>query len=233
MTHPKQIIKKPEYFHIGLLVLLLASSSAAQQHKDDTWEQNYTIQALLGGVKYDDLVFQSTDSTDTSTIDISTIPQLGGAWATRPKGDKFQFGLETTFLLGFRLDEVNYAYLGGNGAQVNISTSLWMIDFSGGGYVNVPLGSKLRLYGAAGPLLMIADYRSDREYTDSTPNNSQSDTVFGLGLYARTGLELQVHRHGHLGAGLRMNWSNADFSEVGGESELSGVAAFITYTAGL
>jgi len=217
----------------GLTALLISSSAQAQDHKYDTWEENYTVQALLGAVKYDDLKFNNVDGTDPVEIDMSTIPQLGGAWGTIPKGDKFQYGLETSFLLGFKFDKINYAYLGGGGAYVSISTSMWMFDFSGGGYANFWITDSIRLYGAGGPLMMYADYQSDRDYTDSTPNASSHESAFGLGLYARTGIEFQIHERGHLGLGARWNWSNVDFTEVGGSSDLNGIAAFVTYTAGL
>ena len=215
---------------IGLALVLTVSAKGAAY---DAEESNYTIQALLGGVKYEDLEFQSLEGTNSTSIDMTTMPQLGGAWATKPKGDTFQYGLETSFLLGFRLDEVKYAYAGGNGAYVNISTSMWMFDFAGGVYGNVRVSEAVRFYGGAGPLMMYANYQSKRDYTDLTPNSSESDSVFGFGLYARTGLEFQIQPQGWLGAGVRWNWSNADFSDVGGSTDISGIAAFVTYTVGL
>lgn len=221
----------------GLTALLITSAAQAQvkEHKYDTWEENYTVQALLGAVKYDDLQFENTDGGDTNNVDISLIPQLGGAWMTLPKGDRFQYGLECSFLLGFRFDKVNYAYLGGGGAYVSVSTSMWMVDFSGGGYANFWLTDGIRLYGGAGPLMMYADYKSDRDYDGTDPDVSDisdHESAFGIGLYARTGLEFRIHEYGCLGMGARWNWSNVDFSDVGGTSDLSGIAAFVTYTAG-
>lgn len=219
---------------IALLGAIITSTASAQYHKYDTWEESYIVQALLGAVKYDDLVFESTDgSGDSVEIDMSTIPQLGGAWGTIPKGDKLQYGLEASFLLGFKFDKVNYAYLGGNGAYVSVSTSMWMFDLAGGGYANFWLNDSIRLYGAGGPLMIFASYKSDRDYDDTTPDYSSSESAFGLGLYARTGVEFRVHQHGYLGLGARWNWSNLDFTEVGGSSKVYGIAGFITYTAGL
>lgn len=218
----------------GFAAVLIGSTALAQDHKYDTWEANYNVQALLGAVKYEDLKFDNTDGTDDSVeIDISTIPQLGGAWTTRPQGDdRLQYGLECSFLLGFKIDKIS-GYLGGSGAYINISTSMWMFDLAGGGYANLWLTDDIRLYAAGGPLMMYADYQSDREYDDGvTPDSSQHESAFGLGLYARTGFEFRVHQHGFLGLGARWNWSNVDFSDVGGSSDISGIAAFATYTAG-
>ncbi|MEE9367296.1 MAG: hypothetical protein V3V05_00375 [Pontiella sp.] len=219
------------------ITLSIAASSFAQYHKYDEWDQNYTVQALLGAVKFDDLEFENTDGTEaTVKTDMSTIPQLGGAWGTRPKGERFQYGLECSFLLGFKFDEVNYLSAGGSGLYVSISTSMWMFDFAGGGYASLFLdkNQKFRIYAGGGPLMVYADYRSERE-EDGTGGGTYntSESVFGLGLYARTGFEFRVHQKGMLGLGVRGSWSNVDFSEVGGSSELKGIAAFVTYTAGL
>ena len=39
-------------------------------------------------------------------------------------------------------------------------------------------------------------------------------------------------RSGMLGLGLRGSYSNVDFSDVGGSTELKGIYGFVTYTAG-
>jgi hypothetical protein len=212
----------------GIVIAAAANAVFASGSSYGYEDKNYTIQALLGGVVYDDLVFTTGDGTSEATTDMSTLPQLGGAWGTLPKGEKLQFGLEASFLLGFKFDDVT-TYNGTHAVYVDVSSSLWLFDISGGVYANLPLGSKLRLYAAAGPLMMLGIYSSDSDYG----NISVSETAYGFGAYARTGLELRVHNGGYLGAGVRGNWSNIDFSDVGGASEISGAAAFITYTAGL
>ncbi len=220
----------------GLAVLLTASTATAQSHKYDFWEENYTVQALLGAVKYEDLKFTPPDATEATTVDISALPQFGGAWGTLPKGDRFQYGLECSFLMGIRFDSVNYLYAGGGGLYVSLSTSMWMFDIAGGPYANLFLdkGRKVRLYAGAGPLMTYADYRSESDFDDpAKPNESNNESVFGLGVYARAGVEFRVHRYGMLGLGARGTWSNVDFTEVGGSSELVGLAAFVSYTAGL
>lgn len=210
----------------GLVLLGLFGAITAEAQYG---EPNYAIQALLGGVRYDGLEFTTTDDGgEDITTDMSRLPQLGGAWSTLPKGEKLQFGLECSFLLGFKFDDVT-TYNGTHATYVNVSSSLWLMDFAGGAYANLPLGEKLRLYGAAGPLMMLGIYNSETDYSYV----SQSLTEFGFGVYARAGLELQVQRNGYLGAGLRGTYSNIDFTEAGGSSELKGIAVFLTYTAGL
>ncbi len=84
---------KPFLYTLPILwVALLCTNARGQHSKYDTWDQNYTVQALLGAVKYDDFEFNNTDgSGDPIETDLSSIPQLGGAWGTLPKGDRFQY----------------------------------------------------------------------------------------------------------------------------------------------
>ncbi len=220
----------------GLAALILTAVAAqAQYHTYDYWDNNYTVQALLGAVQFENLkIDDSSGNGDTTEIDMSLLPQLGAAWGTVPKGDRFQYGLEASFLLGFKFDKVNFASVGGSGLYVSISTSMWMFDLAGGPYASVFLDKnrKVRLYAAGGPLMVYADYRSDREEDDGGTYESH-ESAFGLGLYARAGFEFRLYEQGMLGLGVRGTWSNVDLTEVGGSSELTGIAAFISFTAGL
>lgn len=211
---------------LALFCMIGAITSEAREYG----EPNYAIQALLGGARYDGLEFETTadDGSSVTTTDMSRLPQLGGAWSTLPKGDKLQFGLECSFLLGFKFDDVT-TYNGAHGTYVDVSSSLWLFDIAGGAYLNLDLGEKLRVYGAAGPVMMVGLYNTETDYN----NVNQSETEVGFGLYARAGLELKVQRNGYLGAGLRGTYSSLDFSEAGGSSDLKGIGVFLTYTAGL
>lgn len=217
-------------------LLLTATLAHAQYHKYDTWDEPYTVSGLLGAVQYENLKFTQDDAApgEDSEVDVSLLPQLGGAWTTLPRGEAFQYGLEATFLLGFRFDKINYAYLGGGGAVISLSTSMWMFDLAGGAYASLFLdpGQRFRLYVGGGPLMMYANYRTEADYSDATPTENESESVFGLGVYARGGFEFRVREKGMLGLGVRGNWAKADFSEVGGSSEVDGVAVFASYTAG-
>jgi len=210
----------------------------AQHHKYDDWDENYTVQALLGTVKFEDLEFDVEETGQTKKADLSTIPQLGGAWGTLPKGDRFQYGLEASFLIGFRTKDVEYLVIS-SGLYAKVSTSLWMFDLAGGPYVNLFLdkNKKVRLYGAVGPLLMYADYDADKEYDDDTPDDDTLDedtgeSALGVGVYARAGIEFRTYERGTLGMGVCGTYSDIDFSNVGGTTEIKGIAAFVTFTAG-
>jgi hypothetical protein len=158
-------------------------------------------------------------------------------------GDRIQFGLEASFLTGFRVDKINYIYLGGAGLKVDLSFRMWLFDLAGGAYVNLfpDKEHRMRIYAGAGPLLSYADYRIEKEFSDTDPGNpspteTEDETLnrsaFGAGVYARTGVEFRVHEKGLFGLGVRANWMNLDFTDINGRSDLTGLAAFITYTAG-
>ena len=222
----------------GFTALVLTNVAQAQYNTYDHWDNNYTVQALLGAVQFENLKFDNVGGTeDPLEVDISLMPQFGAAWGTMPKGDRFQYGLECSFLLGLRFDDVNYASVGGSGLYVSISTSMWMFDLAGGGYASLFLDKnhKTRIYVGGGPLMVYADYSSDREETGGGVEETfeNNETAFGIGAYARAGFEFRIYEAGMLGIGARGTWSSLDLSDVGGSSELTGVAAFISFTAGL
>jgi len=228
----------------GIAAVLLAGTGAsARNRQEHNWKWNaegeytYSIQALLGFTEFRDLLFKETSKDGTTTVetDISTVPQLGGAWATMPKGKILQYGLECNFLLGFQVDEVS-GHAGGGSLYMKVECSMWMIDLAGGPYLNIPLGRWGRIYGAAGPLLTYIDYDIDREEkntvtgTEEKYNNSES--AFGAGFYARTGIEFRVRQNGYLGLGARWIWAHTDFDSIDGTDDLNGIGGFVTYTAG-
>ena len=220
-----------------LSILGTATLSQAQDHTYDIWEANYTVSGLLGAIQYDDFKMKPKDAAagESAEVDLALLPQIGGTWTTLPKGERFQYGLETTFLLGFRVDDIKYyATTGGGGTKVNLSTSMWMVDFSGGAYASLFLtkSEKVRIYAGGGPLMVFASYRTEREYDNGDEDEDHTESAFGLGVYARTGAEVRVHEKGMIGLGVRGNWATVDFSDVGGSSELSGLGFYASYTAG-
>lgn len=227
-----------ERFFVSCLILWsLSSASLASTYQYDVWEENYNVSALIGATKYDNLKFHFNDSASQSEeADLTLVPQLGGAWYTLPIGNHLQCGLESTFLLGFQADKLNYLRAGGGGLYVSVSTSMWMFDLAGGVYANLYPDPKkyVRLYAGGGPLIMYASYRVERKYEDNSGDEDEVEvaSAFGIGGYARTGIEFRIHERGMLGIGARGSWTSIDFTDVGGRSELVGIAGFLTYTVG-
>ncbi|HSR88008.1 MAG TPA: hypothetical protein VLL07_03560, partial [Pontiella sp.] len=80
-------------------------------------------------------------------------------------------------------------------------------------------------------LMMYADYNSDKDLSDDTTDD-EDESAFGVGAYARAGLEFRVYQYGMLGMGVRSIYADIDFSEVSGTTDVRGIAAFVTFTAG-
>jgi len=192
-----------------------------------------SVQALLGAVQYDDLEIAGGSGTSAGVVDISTMPQIGGAWSTAPKGDRLQFGLECSFLLGFNFDSASYSP--SSTTKVYVDYDVWTFDIAGGLYANLFLGrsEKIRIYAAGGPLIMPILIYSE-SYEDNTIGNDfyyrNNESSFGYGLYGRAGFEFRIHETGMLGLGVRGTWIDTDLSET---SDLLGMAGFVTYTAAL
>ena len=49
--------------------------------------------------------------------------------------------------------------------------------------------------------MMYADYRTDKQLSDGLENEVAHESAFGIGAYARTGVEFRVHEYGMLGLG--------------------------------
>ena len=127
---------------------------------------------------------------------------------------------------------------GGAELYASISTSMWMFDLAGGPYASLFLDKKkrVRLYVGGGPLMTYADFRTDTDYPEDDPDAddaTDNESAFGIGVYARTGFEFRIYEKGMLGLGARGTWSSVDFSDVGGNTDLAGVAVFVSFTAGL
>jgi hypothetical protein len=222
----------PLLFASALLFLPLHAQASLDEY--DLWAEDYTVQALVGATHYNHLKFRIDDSDSPRKANLCTLPQLGATWSTPPIGDRFQLGLETSFLLGFQVDKLNYLYAGGGGLKVDLSVSLWTFDLAGGAYASCYLGAErnIRLYAGGGPLLLYIDYRTEREYSDGSENENFAESAFGTGAYARGGIEFRIRKAAMVGLGVRSTWANIDLSNAGGSADLAGTALFATFTAG-
>ncbi len=211
----------------ALITVLISTSAMAQ-----TTERGASIQALLGAVRYDDIVIDNGYGGFSGTVDTSTMPQFGGIWSTPSKGGKIQVGLECNFLMAFNYGSA--AYNPNPTTRVSTDYNVWMFELAGGVYGHLFLGKgdMIRLYAATGPLMMSSILHA-YTYQDGLVNDSyyyNSEYAFGWGFYARTGIELRVQEFGMLGLGVRGSWADTD---LGSGSDLVGIAACVSFTSGL
>lgn len=158
--------------------------------------------------------------------DLDQLPLIGGGGQWKLGGERVDFGLEGLLSFGWQGDAEAFV-IGSGGAAVAIDVDLLVFELFGGPFASVFLGDKLRLYGAAGPLLQWADY--------SQEGNGLADdgSGFGAGWYARTGLEFVLPSRTLIGFGVRWSESTVDLGGSLGDLELEGLQAVLTVSRGL
>ena len=224
----------------GLTMLMFFAVFPASNGKAaDDFPPTY-VQAFIGAAEFDEdpMTFSKASSDDPdayTTNDLSSMPFLGvGGQYAFSEGNS-HFGLDGTILVGWRSRDSSVS--AGNGqAEVKLDTDLWLIDLAMGVYAQTIFGQRWRLYVAAGPLMLFGEYSEDSEEEDSaaTPTeerkSSSSDSGFGIGGYARVGLEYRLANNAFMGLCVRGVTTNLEFDNALDDSGLSGVQGFISYS---
>ncbi|MBX3463566.1 MAG: outer membrane beta-barrel protein [Planctomycetes bacterium] len=149
-------------------------------------------------------------TVDGSSDGLSQMPTIGGGAQWKLGGDEIQYGLEALLGFGWRSDG-GAVVVGGGGAAVAVDVDLYLFDLYGGPFASMFLGDRWRLYASAGPMMLWG------RYEDSTPFDDTSNSGFGLGWYARTGIELVLGGGTMIGIGAR--WSDAKL-DLGSDGDL-------------
>jgi hypothetical protein len=158
--------------------------------------------------------------------ELDQIPLIGGGAQWKLGGERVDFGLEGMLSFGWRGDAEAFV-IGGGGAAVAIDVDLLLFELYGGPFASLFLGDKLRLYGAAGPILQFADY------AQSGGGLAEDGSGFGAGWYARTGLEFALPSRTLIGFGARWSNTSVDLGSDLGDLELEGLQAMVTVSRGL
>jgi hypothetical protein len=224
----------------GLTMLMFCAVFPASNGKAaDDLPPTY-VQAFIGAAEFDadPMTFSKASSDDPAaytTNDLSSMPFLGVGGQYAFSEGNAHIGLDGTILVGWRSRDSSVS--AGNGqAEVKLDTDLWLIDLAMGVYAQTIFGQHWRLYVAAGPLMVFGEYSEESEETDLevTPSaerdGSSSDSGFGIGGYARVGLEYRLANHAFMGLCVRAIDTNLEFDSALDDSGLSGVQGFITYS---
>jgi hypothetical protein len=115
---------------------------------------------------------------------------------------------------------------GGGGAAVIVDVGLFVFDLYGGPFLSKFIGDKVRVYVSGGPLLEWVNYDQDSLAFGG------SGSGFGVGGYARTGIEFIVSPHMMVGLGLRWSKSTVDLNNNLGNLDLQGFQTVLTVTQG-
>ena len=156
-----------------------------------TWHvRQPMMQGFLGANLFQHVEVDTDGPThvDGDRGDLDELPLIGGGAQWKIGGDRIDWGLEGMLSFAWRSDATAFV-VGGGGAAVAVDVDLLIFELYGGPFASVFLGDKLRLYGAAGPLLQWANY-------DQSGALGDDGSGFGTGVYARTGLECAIAASG-------------------------------------
>lgn len=222
-----------------LLALLAASCVSPTRPKDpahfgpDLVEGQIVAQGLLGVAFFERVEHRggANPSRSGSVGDLETMPVASGMWQQVFGGEELDWGLEAGLGLGYRNghDRVDSEHGGG---PVEVDVDLLLIDVSGGGFLSMPLGERARIYAGAGPLLQLADYAQEGTDPVSSEEIDREGQGIGIGLYARTGIEVIAPNDVILGFGLRWVESSLSLDDDLGRLEVGGAQLFLTISDG-
>lgn len=191
-----------------------------------------TVQGLIGFVDIDDDALQlEVDGDEVLDGGGASMPTLGAAVQLPGVGrGAVTAGWEWGGTVSFESDFGTVST--GNGGLLVVSDNDYLlVDVFGGAYVNAALGEAWRLYGGAGPLFQYGSV--DLEYIDESDELIDvGGDGFGLGVYARAGIERLVDST-HFGVGVR--WVSSTIEPGSGieELEIEGWQFLITATQAL
>ena len=190
----------------------------------ERWDVNSPwMQGHFGFSKY-----TTAEVNDGSTIidgdrgDLDQMPAIGGGGQWKLGGERIDYGLEGLFSISGRGGVTAFA-IGGGGGAVVVDVDLLLLELYGGPFVNVFLGEKFRVYGSVGPLFQFAEY----DQRGGGLNNDGSG--FGVGTYARAGVEYLLPGATWLGIGARWSDTTVDLGAVG-DLDTEGFQGLITVT---
>lgn len=150
-----------------------------------------------------------------------------GAAAQQPyHKNGLEYGIEGGLLFSMKNDSRLVEISSGNsGGQIKIQfdNRMLLIDYFGGGYAAFSCAKRLRLYAAAGPLIVYGRREFDPEETGYDSVESEVESRLSAGLYARAGIELKVLDNFMIGTGIRALKTGLKFNEPGGRIRYEGI----------
>jgi hypothetical protein len=186
-----------------------------RRSRDTEWGPGQALlQGFLGATLYQE-VERSGGGPTVEDDDLLEVPAIGGGGQWKIFGEGVDVGMEGMLAFSWRANATAFA-VGSGGVAVAVDVDLLLFDLYGGPFVNVFLGDHVRLYAAAGPLMQWG------QYEQTGPSLDGNGSGFGVGLYARTGIEMLVGAGTWLGFGVRWSDSKLDLDDNQGELDLNG-----------
>lgn len=199
---------------------------------------SFILQGLVGAGAFDSdsLTFRLSPEEPGEEEDLSTMPMIGFAGQHLLSGNRSRLGVEWGILLGWR-SRSSSAVIGSQQVRIKIDSSLWLLDLSAGACFQQRLGSRWRLYLAAGPAMLFGEYDADEDIEEEGTDpavaedlSGGSESEFGVGGYARIGVEYEIAPTALVGFSVRGLATNLEFDNTVDATRLNGVQAFVTFT---
>jgi hypothetical protein len=180
----------------------------------------------LAVTEYSDITLTQAGTAGNQAIDDDlSVPTIGGGFQFKLGGDAIDLGLEVLLALSGR-GNVGAFVAGGGGAVVVIDLDLLLCDIYGGPFASLWVTERVRVYGAAGPLVQFAGY--DQSGADELYDDDGSG--FGTGWYGRVGVEYFTSWGTSIGVGVRYSDSSIELEDHLGDLDAYGMEYAFTVT---
>lgn len=183
------------------------------------------LQGFLGVTLVDTFEVEGGTRPPVDGSDIDTVPTIGGGAQLKLGGERIDWGVEGLIGLSWRANAVAFSS-GGGGGTVAVDVNVLLVELYGGPFVSTFLGDNWRAYAGVGPLVQFADYDQQGASIDG------SGSGFGVGGYARGGIEYRWTNTTLFGLGVRTFDSTIDLSGGLGDLDLTGTQVYLTMTQG-
>ena len=157
------------------------------------------------------------DDFDIFFLGASAQKAYGGTW--------FKYGIETGGLFNWQSDVRSYVISSGDrGGTVAVwlDINTFLFDYYFGIYTSVEPSKWLRLYFGTGPLLIFGSRTTERTHPYTEEKETTHDSGFGVGGYARTGLEFIFTDRVIFSVGTRHTWTNLSLEDTTGKADIQG-----------
>jgi len=141
-------------------------------------------------------------------------------------GGLFKYGIETGALFSMDSDVRRFsASSGSDGGKVSVAVDVnsFMLDYFFGGYLGFEPVKWLRLNAGAGPLIIWGSRETEPEASIPEEISANYESGFGVGLYARAGIDIFFTEKFGINAGARINETTLSFEDTAGKVDIEGL----------
>ncbi len=186
------------------------------------------VQGIFALADVGDTGFDPQPGLVEDELRLGTVPYVGAAWQVPLNDAAVRVGWEAGGMFGWRTDSRTEDQ--GNGLILVVDDEFLVLEGFAGLLVSAQAGELVRLYAAAGPSVNYAQV--DTELLDATMQPREVDgSGWGLGWYARTGVEVQATPDLAVGVGARFVDSTIDLGRDLGDLDYDALQILLTFTA--